>query len=86
VGHASPALDSTRKLLKEVGIDARMMSSGYAQAVGPVEHPQSGGPPAARPASTPAAQPTPARTMIAPISQFFAQAPHSMHAPDAWLG
>lgn len=53
----------------------------HAHAVGPVEQPQSGGPPATRPASTPAAQPTPARTEMAPISQFLVQAPHSMHAP-----
>jgi len=37
--------------------------------------------PARRPARTPAAQPTPARTVIAPGSQFRAHAPHSMHAP-----
>jgi hypothetical protein len=60
---------------------SRDVFRGYAQAVGPVEHPQSGGPPVARPASTPAAHPTPARTAIALTSQFRAQAPHSMQAP-----
>jgi len=44
-------------------------------------HPQVGPLPASRPASTPPAQPTPARTRIASRSQFLAQAPHSMQAP-----
>ena len=44
-------------------------------------HPQVGSVPAKIPARTPAAQPTPARTVIAPISQFLAQAPHSIQAP-----
>jgi hypothetical protein len=46
------------------------------------EHPpQVGSAPATKPLNTAAAHPTPARTRIAPGSQFLAQAPHSMQAP-----
>lgn len=56
-------------------------ASSCQQQVDPPEPSQVGPVPASRPASTPAAQPTPARTRIAPGSQFFTQAPHSMQAP-----
>jgi hypothetical protein len=34
---------------------------------------------------TAAAQPTPARTLIAPTGQFLLHAPHSMHASRFWI-